>query len=160
MTPMFDTVLDFLTADGWPFTASPDRPVVRTGYKGDHGNWTCYGHVDETNGYFIFYSVCPVNVPPENRLTMAEFLARANYGLPVGNFELDFSDGEIRYKTSLDAEDERLSEVLVRNLIYANVFTADRYLPGIMRVIYNAATPQEAIIHVETALNQPEDASG
>jgi hypothetical protein len=27
----------------------------------------------------------------------------------IGNFEMDFEDGEIRYKTSIDVEDDSLS---------------------------------------------------
>jgi hypothetical protein len=30
------------------------------------------------------------------RAPPAEFITRANYGLIIGNFELDFEDGEIR----------------------------------------------------------------
>ncbi len=42
----------------------------------------------------------PVKAPEEKRLAIAEFVARANDGLRIGNFELDFGDGEVRYKRS------------------------------------------------------------
>ena len=42
--------------------------------------------------------------PEEMRVPMAEFLTRANYGLRIGNFEMDFEDGEVRYKSSVDFE--------------------------------------------------------
>ena len=54
----------------------------------------------------------------------------------IGNLELDYSDGEIRYKTSVDIEDVEVVEPLIRHLIYANVLTMDKYFPGLMRVIY------------------------
>ena len=31
------------------------------------------------------------------RQDIAEYLTRANYGMVMGNFEMDYSDGEIRY---------------------------------------------------------------
>ncbi|MBC7340390.1 MAG: YbjN domain-containing protein [Firmicutes bacterium] len=97
----------------------------------------------------MFYSVCPVNVPEGKRLAVAEYLTRANYGLVIGNFEMDFRDGEVRYKTSIDVEGAEIAPALVRNLVYANVITMDRYLPGLLGVIYGNLTPEQAIAQVE-----------
>lgn len=80
---------------------------------------------------------------------MAEYLTRANYGLVLGNFEMDFRDGEVRYKTSIDVEGAEIVPGLIRNLVYANVITMDRYLPGLLSVIYGNLTPHEAITQVE-----------
>ena len=76
-----------------------------------------------------------MNAPGERMAAVAEFITRANYGLIIGNFELDFSDGEIRYKTSLDVEGDRLSQALIKQLVYTNVLTMDQYLPGILAVL-------------------------
>ena len=82
---------------------------------------------------------------------MAEFITRANFGMIIGNFELDYSDGEIRYKTSVDVEEVEVTDPLVRHLIYANVLTMDKYFPGLMRVLYGGISPVEAIEEVEAA---------
>ena len=79
---------------------------------------------------------------------------RANYGLHIGNFELDMGDGEVRFKTSIDTESTALSFELVRNVVYANVMQMDRYLPGLMAVLGGQATPADAIDQVE---NPPEN---
>ncbi|MGB5709470.1 MAG: YbjN domain-containing protein, partial [Waterburya sp.] len=91
----------------------------------------------------------PDNHPQKQRLAMAEFLTRANYGITIGNFEMDFDSGEIHYKTSIDVGEDRLSTALVQQLVYANVTIADRYLPGIMAVIYGKVSPAEAIAQIE-----------
>lgn len=83
---------------------------------------------------------------------MAEFLTRANYGLMIGNFEMDFNDGEIRYKTSIDVEGDNLSSALLKQLVYANVMTMDQYLPGIIAVIDGNISPVDANAKIE-ALN-------
>jgi hypothetical protein len=49
---------------------------------------------------------------------VAEFLTRANSGMVIGNFELDFADGEIRYKTSIDVEGDKLSYAIIKRLVY------------------------------------------
>jgi hypothetical protein len=118
----------------------------------------CYAQVveDEETAQFIFYSVCPVNVPENKRLSVAEFITRANYGLLIGNFELDLVDGEVRFKTSIDVKDDRLSSALFQPLVYTNVVMMDRYLPGIMAVIYGGVSPENAIAQIE---NEPESAA-
>ena len=149
MPRLFEAAINFFKADEWPFTQVEGRPVLRLGFEGDNGRWFCYADAREKQNLFLFYSVCPVNTPAEMRPAMAEFLTRANFDLPIGNFEMDFEDGEIRYKTSIDAEDDLLSDALIRNLVYANIYTMDRYLPGIMNVLNGDASPPEAIAQIE-----------
>lgn len=75
----------------------------------------------------------------------------------LGNFELDFSDGEIRYKTSIDVEGDRLTPALVQNLVYTNVMMMDQYLPGITAVLEQGLSPAEAIHWVEQQGAAPSD---
>jgi hypothetical protein len=42
-----------------------------------------------------FYTHVQCRVPKEKRPVLIEYLTRANYGLWLGNFELDLRDGEI-----------------------------------------------------------------
>jgi hypothetical protein len=79
---------------------------------------------------------------------IAEFLTRANYGMTIGNFELDYTDGEIRYKTSIDVTNAQLSSALIKTLVYTNVAMMDEYLPGI-QVVLAGATPIAAIQAIE-----------
>ena len=81
---------------------------------------------------------------------MATYLTLANYGLLVGNFEMNLDDGELRYKTSLDFEGlDELPLQLVRNLVAANVRTMERYLPGLAAVA-EGADPRAAVTAVES----------
>lgn len=119
------------------------------GYTGKNGDLRCFATMRVDLEQFIFYATVPIKVPEESRGAMAEFLTRANYGLRIGNFELDYSDGEVRYKSSVDFEDAELTPALIRNVMYPSVQTVDRYLPGILRVTYGGATPLEAIHEIE-----------
>lgn len=147
--PLFDIVTAFFAADNWPIYNSEDTTDLQLAFQGNNGQWSCYAKVNEARREFMFYSLCPVTAPADKRLAMAEFLTRANYGLTIGNFEMDFDIGEIHYKTSIDVEGDRLSMALVRQLVYANVMIVDQYLPGIMAVIYGNVSPIEAIAKVE-----------
>jgi hypothetical protein len=126
-----------------------DRPIYKTGFEGKNGQFTCFAQERQDQQQFVFYSIFPVRVPENKMAEIAEFINRANYGMIIGNFEIDYADGEIRYKTSVDVEDVELTDPLLRHLIYANVLTIDKYFPGLMRVLYADVTAEDAIYEVE-----------
>ena len=149
MQSIHDLLIRFFEEDGWAFNQLGEPPLLQLPFRGENGTWTCLAQSRDDVGQFVFYSLCPVDAPEEQRAAVAEFLTRANYGLILGNFELDYEDGEIRYKTSIDVADDRLSPELIRNLVYTNVLVMDRYLPGIMKVIYGQVPAADAIQEVE-----------
>jgi len=146
-----ETLREFLEEDGWYPQRLNDAHAFRLGFSGDHGQTTCYASVDLDLQLFLFYVVAPVHAPEPARDAVAEFVTRANYGLRIGNFELDYRDGEIRYKSTLDFEDNGLTFALIRNAIYPAVQTMDRYLPGLMKVIYGGQDPADAIFEIEAS---------
>jgi hypothetical protein len=150
MGEILDTAISFFTEDGWTFTQLEGRTVLQlSATTADGQRWNCFAEAREEQAQFIFYSVSPVNAPEERLPDVAEFLTRANYGLVIGNFEMDWNDGEIRCKTSIDVESDRLSKALIKQLVYPNVRLMGRYLPGILAVIKGNATPTEAISGIE-----------
>jgi hypothetical protein len=145
----FEAVGRFLEEDGWHPQQIAENFVYRVYFAGQNGELACFAQTRVDLEQFLFYVVMPVRTPEEQRLPMAEFITRANYGLRIGNFEMDFDDGEVRYKASLDFEGEALTDNLIRGVIYPAVQTMDRYLPGLLAVIYGGKTPEEAVREVE-----------
>ncbi|WP_008312518.1 hypothetical protein [Leptolyngbya sp. PCC 6406] len=68
----------------------------------------------------------------------------------LGDSDRRWSDGEIRYKTSIDVEGDRLTPALIKRLVYANVMMMDTYRPGLLAVLESTTTPEDAIHWVET----------
>ena len=149
METLFETVVRYFTQEEWYFLKMDSRPTLQMSFNGSSGKWLCYANVNEEKGFFSFYSVCPINVPEERRSTVAEFLTRANYGLMIGNFEMDYRDGEVRYKTSLDVENAEINLALIGNLVNVNLLMMDRYLPGILMCIYGNESAEAAIQSIE-----------
>jgi hypothetical protein len=145
----FETLGQFLTEDDWYPQQLEDKTIYRVGFSGKSGQLTCFAQIRVDLEQFLFYAVAPVKVPEELRVAAAEFITRANYGLRIGNLEMDFSDGEVRYKSSLDFEGESLTSQLIKLAIYPAVQTMDRYLPGLMAVVYGSKTPTEAVAEIE-----------
>ncbi len=141
LRPIIDAVVEFFGDDGWTVDRLDGQVAVRVMFRGEHGEWPCYAQAREADRQLVVYSACPVAVPPDRRLAVAEMITRCNFGLLIGNFELDMNDGELRFKTGLDVEQTELTGHLIRPLVYANVLSMDRFLPAILRVIYGGESP-------------------
>ncbi|NJN94246.1 MAG: YbjN domain-containing protein [Anaerolineales bacterium] len=146
--PLQTTLLNFFTENEWPIISYGEQ-TVNVGFAGDHGEWECYAVAREEQEQALFYSLCPLAVPEHKRAALAEFLTRANWGLPVGNFEMNWQTGAIHFKTSIDVEGDRLNEALFGQIVYANVTAMDHYLPGIEAIIKKEVSPVEAIARLE-----------
>ena len=154
---MFNTVKNYFRVQGWPINQHPEKPILRIEYEGDHGRWFCYARINERSNQFIFLSIASVKVPEDRRKEMAEYLTRANFGLNIGNFEMDFDDGEVRYKTSIDYTYQSLTSELIDPLIKANFVAMNDYLLGIESVIAGDTTAQEAIEETMRRIKEEED---
>ncbi len=145
----FKSLGTWLEEDGWHPQRLDDKHVYRFGCRGKNGTFTCFAQVHTDMEQMIFYIVAPVNASEERRGAVAEFITRANYGMRIGNFEMDFTDGEIRYKSSFDFESTVLGSQLIKNALYPGVQTTDQYLPGLMKVIYGDGEPVDIIKEIE-----------
>lgn len=152
MGQLYNAVVDYLTEDGWHFGVAQEDVALHFGFQGRSNLWQCLCIVDEDKGFVRFYSIAPVIVPEEQRAAVSEFLTRANYGLPLGNFEMDYRDGEVRFKTSIDVEGGELTPTMIENLLKSNLTTMDQYLPGLMRVLYGNVAPAQAVEAIESDL--------
>ncbi len=80
---------------------------------------------------------------------LAEFFTRANYGLRDGNFQMDYSDGEMGYKSYRFCDDGAPTEEAVRSSIYVPAAMWKRYGPGMVSVTFAGADPKEAVEECE-----------
>lgn len=149
MGAIYDAAIQFFKEEEWVFVEIEGKPALSLNYAGKSGTWSCFAKAEEDKEMLLFYSYCPMKVPENKRPLVGDYLTRANYGLLIGNFEMDYNDGEVRYKTSIDVEGDQLSKALVKRLVYDNLAVMDRYLPGVLSVIYGGASPTEAIAQAE-----------
>ncbi len=152
---LLELVEAFIAGEDWTADRLEGLPALRLRFHSRHGPLTSIVRVRQSHGQIVWYTQCPIPVPPERRLAVTEFLTRANYGMIVGNFELDVADGDLRFKTFLDLGPEPVLDGLppfarlFGQLVGANLSAMDRYLPGIIEVVAGRP-PIEALAAVET----------
>jgi hypothetical protein len=98
------------------------------------------------------YGVSPIAANHEDKEEMAlvnEFLARANYGMRQGNFELDYRDGEIRFKSPLFCGIQVPSIDVVERVVDMCFLMFKRYGNGLLAVLFAKAVPAQEIAKIE-----------
>ena len=93
----------------------------------------------------MVYGVLPDSVDEEHRIPVGAFLAGLNYGLKIGNFEIDLGDGEVRFRAGIDVEGGTLTAPMVRSLAASCVVNVDLYAAAIGSVASGEMTPAEAL---------------
>lgn len=80
---------------------------------------------------------------------VAEYLHRANYGLNLGNFELDVRDGEIRYKVSMNVRDAMVGQDAIDDMLALPVSMFNKYGNGLLAVTMGMMSPEDALKKAE-----------
>ncbi len=142
-------VEDFFERDDWHYEPMTENGVFRLGItlKSKFKNARIYMNI--LNNGIVCLTVPPMGADENNMTQVNEFITRANYGLNHGNFELDFRDGEIRYKTSLICGKEIPTFEQIKELLYINIMMIERYGNGLAEVMFGMSTPEEAIRKID-----------
>lgn len=106
--------------------------------------------VDVTSDGFTITSVLQVSADSRNINKIAEFMARANYGMRYGSFEVDYRDGEISYRTSCYCGENAVPALdVVRLYVATAIVMLQKYGNALVDVLFGISTPKKAIEDAE-----------
>ena len=146
MTALFDQVVSLLKDSDYDFQVSDEDEVLRLLIEAEPpaGSWVAYLRVMD-NDICVVYSQLELDVPPEHRETMSAFITRVNFGILLGNFELDLEDGECRFKTAFDSDGAEVPPAVIVNTIDGNLAKMHEYLPALRGIAMGEMTLDEAL---------------
>ena len=128
MTSLFSTVNNFLEEDGWKFESFKNDGVLRALFSSDKQEWELLTLVREELDQIIFYSHVTESATPKHRRNeMCLLLNHLNNRTVYGAFEMDIDEGEVMFRTALDLVEVSPSYELIRNSLYTNLGTMERY---------------------------------
>ena len=145
MSDLFDQINEMLDDSDYDFQVADSDEVLRLAIETDEGRWMTYVRV-MSRGPCVLYGKPEFDVPAEHRQTVSDFITRVNFGILVGNFELDFEDGECRFKTAFDSDHGRVPASIFVNALESNLANMQKYLPSIENIANGSMTLDEALI--------------
>ena len=141
-----------LEEQGLPCSLRNDGSGVETGFRSSTGVFSAWITARDEPPLLRVVVRIPVVVPEPRRVEMAETVARANYGLLLGGFQLDMSDGELLFQASMPVADAAVTCDQVRHLLDASVWSVSTYFRAFNRLLYgDDLSPAEVIAEVEMA---------
>ena len=146
-------VRNWLTKDEWLFKTDEEQGIFTFGISLSKNIRRAEVVVDVRQNDYLVYGMFPLKADednPQQMARMAEFMCRANFGLIAGNFELDFTDGEIRFKYYVDCQSAVPSLDQVKDSILCTIAMLDRYSEGILAILFSDMDPEQAVEQCET----------
>lgn len=152
------SVLDSLN---WKYLAEEDvgaREVVCIFGAGDMGNWVLISRILPQKGVVLIMATCQENVPDgRQRQAAVEFVTRANFGILNGFFDMDLTDGDLRFSSRVEYglmdRNTRQFEANFRQTFQIVHGTFSKYLPGVVGVTKRGMTGKAAVELVEGGAN-------
>jgi hypothetical protein len=142
---MFERFKEYLKIVGLNYSIVENEPIIMFRYT-SKGNYQCIIDVDDEAKTVIIYTILGSLVELEKRDRIAQLLTRINFGIQIGNFEMDYYDGQIRYKTSNKYEGIKdFDDSFIENLIVINLITTDKFYQAINDGLYTRKTIEKIL---------------
>ena len=136
-----DCVKEIAADNDWAYQEASD--LIKIDAEGSHGTWQTFCKCLEEEGRFCYYSLCPAITPKSNMSYTMEVITRINYGMKIGNFEMDCDTGEIHYKTYVDFFDGVINKEAVAQCMYINIVTFNEYYEKLMKAMHSVSRDED-----------------
>lgn len=149
MEKTIELIKSFFKTTDWKYKFSSKRSMFTVGINMGNvlGNLDIYINLRK-NAYTVI--ACLNNHAEEKYFQqISEYLHRVNFGLNNGNFEMDYDDGEIRYKTYVSVENIELSNDIVEESILIPIFMFEKYGKNLLKLMIQEDDPKALAIDAE-----------
>jgi len=143
---ILEQIKEFLSNKGIEYRVDDENGYINTDFMLDDEKTTLDFAIAVLDEGYLSYALLPQVIEHKYFDRVAEYLHRANYGLKCGNFEFDYAEGRIQYKTYIFAPNEELDDLMIEAGFMAPFATISRYMPGLTDVILKSKKTVEAIV--------------
>ena len=159
-TEIASVVRQFLDEDDWNYSFDKEKGLFRFGVSLS-GRLKNVQYVVSINQHdYNVYAISPVSADAEDAeqmRKMSEFINRVNYGLKDGNFEMDFRDGELRYRCYVNGDGALPTVRMVDESIRCPLIMYNRYSNGILQMVFFGMSAEDAVALCEGNGKAPYD---
>lgn len=145
----FQQLTQVMDEQEYTYQQRGDEETITADFKTQVAAYHIVMKVEAEFEMFQIFGYAPVVMPEGSRRAIAEAVARANYGLRIGKFELDMNDGELRYHIAHILTEGNLDPVVADRCIDTTMAMLDRYFPAMLSVAFGNEPAEEAIMFAE-----------
>jgi hypothetical protein len=158
-THVLDSLLEFSYSTSDETVGGQPSKVFKFGCTGDASNYQFLLRAHPK--HFTLVCGSPLRILADQRLRVAEFITRVNFSLVLGHFDLDFDDGELRFRVAQEcvaglADDPSR----IARLFGVALTVMDLHFPAIMNLTYGGMSPEQAVRTLEERTSGGSSESG
>lgn len=125
----------------------------RLRFSAKNSDYNMFAQAADEPGHVTAFTYCPVKMPEDRRMQVADYINRVNYGLVLGCLEMDPADGEVRSRSSAAVGPEEPGPTVLGPLFDSSFYLIENWLPGLLRVAFGSEDPATAYQVLLDALN-------
>ncbi len=146
---IYNAITGFLDDDDWKYSFDEERELIRAGVSLKNKLQSTRLLIDLRDDKYLVFATINLNCDEDARAEMAALLTRINYTLIFGCFEMDFSDGEVRFRFSVDCDGAIPSRAVVQDSIVMPALMMEKYGNAILKVMMGFSDAESAFEEVE-----------
>jgi hypothetical protein len=155
--PELDVVREVLESAG--LTAQPlkNLPGYTIDFMDDGPSVGGVALVLADESRFVFFLEFLERGPEAHRAHVAEFLARVNYTITVGSFDLNYDTVQVRFRVSFDYNGDELRDTYVRSAILGAMNAVETYADLLFAVMKGEMSAKDAAEEGLARADAPEE---
>ena len=140
---LFDRVADYLDANDWRYRAVRESAYFSMDCRIAEASVRVVLNVTEGDqlNRILTLSVYPVFVPENRRVAVLKAMNEINFSLVFGCLEMDPADGQVRFRTSVEADTD-ITGCMMDRVLHGNLAGADRHFAALMGATFSVAEPE------------------
>lgn len=127
------TVSALLREKDWKFHA--EDGVITMSVGDDETQYPVRIQVKEDSKLLVGMLTYTRKCPKEYRDDMVLFMNRTNFDFSMGGFEMDRSDGEMKYRNAVDVESLELTATFINNFLRTVAMLGCKYADAVYRIM-------------------------
>jgi hypothetical protein len=151
---LFAAVERFFSEEGVDYSLDRRTGKVLAAIPGKGEKLTCKAEIDAIERLLIFYTVEQVEMPKAYHTELLYLVNSLNTINLIGNFEVDFTLSEVRYRTALDLAEipdsvlDACVDGLLTNTVYANIAMMTEAIKFLKLVASGVSSASQAICQI------------
>lgn len=145
MSALYAATLSAFKAQGWHYREVKGVEVIESEFEAHHTKVPLHVQIYGEAHIASVVSTASVQVPTTHRLQVTELLMRTNKELNLGNFELEWDEGQVMFRVANIFPPHRYDERILANMVHSAIAEVDRLTPFLGEI---CQTPKGELLFV------------
>lgn len=153
---LFDAVCAYMDEQKWRYENNEEKTMIRSAVKVQCKLQTVRILIAFGETEFAVFAIPNMNADEATRATVMEYITKVNLGMRNGNFLLNPANGEVRYRTYVNARGmNEISKEVIAEAILVPAMMLDRYGNGLATLMMGYSSPDAEIENAHKPLGNP-----